>query len=117
AKRRMVASLLTLELPVLSKFEDPGRGLAFEFLADTDAPAAPKVLTVHAEGLIPLNVAEADDAERERRRNAMNEPYRTLLGHFRHEVGHYYWDRLVRDSDRLDGFRFLFGDERADYGE
>jgi hypothetical protein len=47
----------------------------------------------------------------------MNEPYRTLLGHFRHEVGHFYWDRLVRDEGRIDSFRALFGDESADYGE
>ena len=25
----------------------------------------------------------------------MHEPYRTLLGHMRHEVGHYYWERLI----------------------
>ena len=66
--------------------------------------------------MITINVAEADDAERERRRVQMHEPYRTLLGHFRHEIGHYYWDRLIRDSDRIDGFRQLFGDERQDYG-
>jgi hypothetical protein len=45
----------------------------------------------------------------------MKESYRTLLGHFRHESGHYYWDRLVRDSYRLEEFRELFGDERLDY--
>jgi hypothetical protein len=117
AKRRMLYSLLTLGLPPVSKYEDPARGMAFEFLADPDAPDAPRVLTGHAEGLITVNVAEADDAERERRRNAMNEPYRTLLGHFRHEVGHYYWDHLVHDTDRVEGFRRLFGDERQDYAE
>ena len=45
----------------------------------------------------------------------MHEPYRTILGHFRHEIGHYYWDRLIRDTDRIEGFRRLFGDERHDY--
>ena len=54
---------------------------------------------------------------REKRRHQMHEAYRTLLGHFRHEVGHYYWDRLVRDSQWIDGFRELFGDEREDYNE
>ena len=57
--------------------------------------AAPPVLTGHADGVITINIAEADDAERERRRTAMREPYRTLLGHMRHESGHYYWDRLI----------------------
>ncbi len=116
AKRRLVYSLLTLTLPVVDKEQDP-EGLAFEFLADPapgDAKAKP-VLTGHSNGVITINVAEANDAEREKRRLAMHEPYRTLLGHFRHEVGHYYWDRLVRDSPRLDAFRELFGDEREDY--
>jgi hypothetical protein len=117
AKRRLVYTLLALRLPVADRVADPERGLAFEFLADPDDSAAPRVLTGHANGVITVNVAEADDAERERRRVQMHEPYRTLLGHFRHESGHYYWDRLVNGSDRLDGFRDLFGDERADYGE
>jgi hypothetical protein len=65
--------------------------------------------------VITVNLAEADDAERERRRLAMHEPYRTLLGHFRHEAGHYYWDRLIRDSGWIEEFRRLFGDDREDY--
>jgi hypothetical protein len=59
---------------------------------------------------------EADDAERERRRTDMKEPYRSLLGHFRHEIGHYFWDVLVRDGDRLDACRSVFGDDSQDYG-
>jgi hypothetical protein len=55
--------------------------------------------------------------EREKRRTVMHEPYRTLLGHFRHEVGHYYWDVLVQDGDQLEAFRQVFGDERQDYGQ
>ena len=116
AKRRLVYSLLHLRLPVVNKIDDPDRGLAFEFLADPTDPDAPPVLTGHANGVITINVAEADDAERERRRRAMHEPYRTLLGHVRHEVGHYYWDRLIAGTSRLEGFRALFGDETADYG-
>jgi hypothetical protein len=85
----------------------------FDFLRSP--PDGPRVLTGHASGLITLNVEEADDAKRERTRLDLREPYRTLLGHFRHEVGHYYWDRLVRDSSWLEPFRQLFGDERADY--
>jgi hypothetical protein len=74
-------------------------------------------MTGHANGVITINLAEADDAERERRRREMREPYRTLLGHFRHEVAHYYWDRLLAGSTKLGEFRQIFGDERADYSE
>jgi hypothetical protein len=117
AKRRLVYTLLGLNLPLANKFDDPEHGLAFEFLADPDDPAAPRVLTGHDNGVITINVAEVDDAERERRRLQMHEPYRTLLGHFRHEIGHYYWDRLVKDGERLEDFRRLFGDEREDYNQ
>jgi len=112
AKRRLVAQLLSLDLPVASKDADPQRGLAFDFLRkESDKP----VMTGHADGVITVNVEEADDVVREKSRNAMHEPYRTLVGHLRHEVGHYYWDRLVADSRWLAPFRELFGDERADY--
>jgi hypothetical protein len=114
AKRRLVYTLDHLELPLRDRFADPEGGLAFEFLEDT--PGAPRILIGHAKGVITLNIAEADDAERIRRKVELNEPYRTLLGHFRHESGHYYWDRLVAPSpDRLDAFRATFGDERPDY--
>ena len=114
AKRRLVSSLIILGLPVASKVtEDAVRGLMFDLLR------APRgglpVMTGHESGLITLNVDEADDATRELARKAMREPYRTLLGHFRHEVGHYYWDRLVAGTAWLDGFHQLFGDESADY--
>jgi hypothetical protein len=115
AKRRLVYSLLELGCPVRNKFEDPVHGLAFEFLADPDDPNAPRILTGHVNGVITINVAETDDVERERRRLVLHEPYRTLLGHFRHESGHYYWDRLIKDTDRIDDFRARFGDERSDY--
>jgi hypothetical protein len=114
AKRRVVYSLLALQCPVKNKTDDPARGLAFEFLSDAGADA---VMTGHANGVITLNIAEADDVERERRRQALHEPYRTILGHFRHEVGHYYWDRLIGGTARLDAFRGLFGDERTNYSE
>jgi hypothetical protein len=114
AKRRLVYSLNQLRLPITSKAEDPEKGLAFDIKADEGAT---RVLTGHAEGLITLNLAEADAVTREQARVSMNERYRTLLGHFRHEIGHYYWERLVRDGDRLPAFRDRFGDERADYGE
>jgi hypothetical protein len=114
AKRRLVYTLLKLGCPVQSKIDDPERGLAFEFLADR--PDGTKALTGHADGVITVNVTEADDAERERRRIQLYEPYRTLLGHFRHESAHYYWDRLIAGTKWLGPFREWFGDERADYG-
>lgn len=117
AKHRLFYSLLRLDLPLTTRAEDPN-GLAFDFLsspADAAAGQAP-VLTGHASGLITLNAAEADDPERERQRKSMAEPYRTLLGHFRHEIAHYYWDQLVKDTPAIEEFRHLFGDEREDYG-
>jgi len=115
AKRQMVSSLLALEIPVASKEENPEKGLAFDFLRNPEN--GPRVLTSHNHGLITMNIEEADPAVREGIREKLNEPYRTLLGHFRHEVGHYYWDRLIWDTKWLDEFRQLFGDERADYSE
>jgi len=104
AKRRLVYNLQQLRLPL--------NGLAFQFRAE--APGQP-VLTGHVNGLITINIAEADDAIREQRRANLQEAYRTLLGHLRHECGHYYWDRLISNSEHLDAFRGLFGDERQDY--
>jgi hypothetical protein len=117
AKRRLVYSLIGLRLPLAAKEEAPDDGLAFQFLADLKKPDAKPILTGHNAGVITVNIAEADDAEREKRRVNMREPYRTLLGHFRHETGHYYWDRLIRDTDELEPCRKLFGDDRADYGK
>ena len=117
AKRRLLYSLRQLQLPLATKDDDPARGLAFAFLADPDGPGEVPVLTGHCHGVITINVAETDDVEREQRRRQFHEPYRTLLGHFRHESGHYYWERLLQDRPRLDAFRALFGDERLDYQE
>jgi hypothetical protein len=117
AKHRLFYALLRLRLPLVTRTEDPEHGLAFDFLADGASPAGPKVLTGHDNGLITIALAEADDAERERRRTQMGEPYRSLLGHFRHEVGHYFWDVLIRDGGRLDACRAVFGDDSVDYNE
>ncbi|SEB01671.1 putative zinc-binding metallopeptidase [Variovorax sp. YR216] len=113
AKRRLFYTLIELVLPTPNKLEDPVNGLSFEFLEQVNPQE--HVLTGHDEGVITLNIAEADDARREYIRQSMHEPSRTLLGHFRHEIGHYYWDRLVRGTPWIEEFRSLFGDERADY--
>ena len=117
AKRRLVYALLSLNLPLLSKRQDAVSGLEFQFLGDSVSVNGDqsRVLTGHDNGLITINVAEADDVYREAQRQQQHEPYRTVLGHFRHEIGHYYWDRLIANSDRLEEFRRVFGDERADY--
>jgi hypothetical protein len=115
AKRRMVYTLLSLGLPVVDKETDPIHGIAFEFLVDQ--PGGQRVLTGHDEGVITINVAEAEAHIREKMRKDMGEKYRTLLGHFRHEIGHHYWNVLIRDGTQIESFRRLFGDERLDYAE
>jgi hypothetical protein len=114
AKRHLVYTLLALKLPLDSKQDDEDRGLAFDFLAPT--PDKP-VVTGHANGVITLNAIEADPVAREEMRVKMGERYRTLLGHFRHEIGHYYFRLLVDKGPFLERFRQLFGDEREDYAE
>jgi hypothetical protein len=115
AKRRLVYSLVEFRLPISNKADDPESGLEFHFLADSEGQ--PRVLTGHENGVITMNSAEADDVERERARVSMHEPYRTLLGHFRHEIGHYYWDLLIKKSRRLDSFREQFGNEQNEYNQ
>lgn len=112
AKRRLLYSLWELHLQPQPKSDDPDSGLAFEFLEDMPEK---KVTTGHANGVITINIAEADPAHREKMREQMVEPYRTLLGHFRHESGHFYFDRLVAGTRWLEPVRALFGDEREDY--
>ncbi len=119
AKRRLVYSSLRMKLPLANRVDDPEGGLGFRFLADVKKPdgTIEHVITEHDHGLITLNLVEADDAAREKIRLGMKEPYRTLLGHFRHETGHYYWDRLVDGTKFLEPYRALFGDERQSYEE
>jgi len=114
AKRWLFYSILRLGLPH-PRFGEAPEPLVFDFLADPPDPSGPRVMTGHDNGVITIALAEADDAERERRRTLMGEPYRTLVGHFRHEVGHYYWDLLVRDGGHLEACRRVFGDDREDY--
>ena len=118
AKKRLFYSLLRLDLPLETRNQNPAHGLSFRFLSDADAaPGSSPVMTGHDNGIITIALAEADDAEREARRASMGEPYRTLLGHFRHEIGHHYWDLLVANGPRLDAFRALFGDDTLNYGQ
>jgi hypothetical protein len=118
AKRRLVYQLVDLGLPVLPKARDDVRGLAFDLLSSAGTP----VVTGHADGIVTIDLAEGHDVHREAMRLEMAEPYRTLLGHLRHEVGHYYWVVLVSGNGlrqvaegTLESFRELFGDERTDY--
>jgi hypothetical protein len=111
AKRRLIFELLELGLPVAGRREREG-GLAFDFLSSAREP----VSTGHADGVITLDLAEADAAERERRRDSLGEPYRTVLGHLRHEIAHYYQDLLAPEgSAARDECREIFGDDREDY--
>ena len=125
AKRRLLYELDGLRLPY---GEDVKLPLAFDFKADTipddarwnDAEAeGEKVYTGHADGLITINLAEADPAEREANRVKFGERHRTLIGHFRHEVGHYFWQLLVQDDPAEVGrFKDVFGDhEDPTYAE
>jgi hypothetical protein len=112
AKRRLIAELPELNLPIVGRDADPQYGLAF----DLHSSEQEKVFTGHDNGAITLDLAEGDDVHREQLRIAMAEPYRTLLGHFRHEIGHYYFYRLVGpSSDYTQRFTGLFGDPNLDY--
>lgn len=113
AKHRLIYSLLRLDLPIMPKSDRNVNGLIFDFLENVTPEK--RVLTGHANGIVTLNIEEADEAQRVRNKLNLEEKYRTLLGHFRHEIGHYYWDILVKDHSAVEPFRKLFGDERQNY--
>ena len=113
AKRRLLDQLLGLELPIIDRVTDPEQGLAFELLSSRGR----EVTTGHEGGVITLDLSESDDAHREFVRQQLGEPYRTVLGHLRHEIGHYFWPLLVVADVNLDRFRELFGDDRQSYEE
>ncbi|MDX6276017.1 MAG: hypothetical protein QOJ72_145 [Nocardioidaceae bacterium] len=114
AKRRLIVELDDLDFPIRTRRDDPDSGLAFDLLSSVDG----KVTIGHANGVITLDLAESNDVHRERLRVSMDEPYRTMLGHFRHEIGHFYWQQLVfGDDDLVAEFRELFGDERESYSD
>ena len=115
AKRHLVAELDTLGFRVVGKDPaqggDPDEGLAFDLLSSVEE----NVVIGHEDGVITIDLAESDAAYREKVRAQLDEPYRTMLGHFRHEVGHYYEWQLVRGEERMARCRELFGDESIDY--
>ncbi len=115
AKHRLFYSLIRLGIALPNRVDDPDEGLVFDFL--DELPGGPRVLTGHDNGVITIAIREADDAHREEMRAQMHETYRTLLGHFRHEIGHWIWDRLVRDGGRTEACRVIFGDERVSYDD
>lgn len=114
AKHRLVYQLQRFGFDLQSKMVSD-EGLCFDFLAKQEGV---NVMTGHADGVITILLSEADSVLREQMRREMSEPYRTLIGHFRHEVGHYFWDRLIaNDNEVLENFRSRFGDERRNYKE
>lgn len=108
AKQRVLFTLDLLGLPFRDDFVNDVNALTFEFKADGPEP----VYTGHNDGCVTINTREADDIEREKSRVAFGEPQRTLIGHFRHEIGHYFWERLVKGRREIE-FREVFGDERT----
>ncbi len=113
AKHRLVYSLLQLKLPVRSKLGNSIEGITFDFMEDVSLGA--RIMTGHDEGTITINIDEADEAERVKHKLDLGERYRTLLGHFRHEIGHYYWDVLIKKDPG--NYRKFFGNEERDYSK
>lgn len=116
-KHRLIFQMLQLRLPIQSKLIYKDVGLCFNFLSKKDAVGEnKKLMTGHANGVITILLSEADSVLLEKMKKNMDERYRTLIGHFRHEVGHYYWERLIRDNKYLlEQFRLFFGDEKISY--
>ena len=110
-KRRLVHQLDELALRIDIRSTATPDGLAFDlvYLPGTGG------ITGHTEGVVTLDLCEADDVRREELRRRLGEPFRTVIGHLRHEIGHHFWKRLVAQTDAIDTFRQLFGDDRADY--
>ncbi|MEZ5374961.1 MAG: putative zinc-binding metallopeptidase [Acidimicrobiales bacterium] len=111
ARRRTLRQLFRFDL-------DPAQltpPLQFQLLeSDADHP----VITGHENGVITLDVAEADPVRLAEVRTSMGERYRTPIGHVRHELGHWYWAAMVEqnaDPSVLEDFRSVFGDETLDY--
>ncbi len=116
AKRRLIYSVIRLGIPIYPKRADPS-GLSFLILVDAEHGGVGQVTMGHENGVITIDATEADAHQREFRRAELDERYRTMVGHMRHESGHYFWERLAQLDGFLDAFRAQFGDEREDYGE
>lgn len=120
-KKRLLYTLRQLALPVVNGFDDADRGLLFDFVEDqrSNANSYPETFlqTGHHAGVITINAIEADDVAREAVRIAMNESYRTVLGHLRHESGHYYWSLIETEPSVRSRFIDLFGNVRRDYAQ
>lgn len=115
AKHRLIYQLDRLKLPYESKLKNPTDGVCFDFLSRSPSHNR---MTGHSSGVITILLEEADSVHLEKMKSELLEPYRTLIGHFRHEVGHYFWDMLVaKNTGILEEFRSIFGDERVDYGQ
>ncbi|WP_144720900.1 zinc-binding metallopeptidase family protein [Agrococcus jejuensis] len=106
AKRHVLRDLAQAGVPI--GVDAP---LRFDMLSSVDDD----VTIGHANGVITMDLAEGEDSHRERMRARLAEPYRTMLGHFRHESGHYVEWQLVESTPRIEEARTLFGDERDDY--
>ncbi len=117
AKRRLIVELEAQGFPLLGRDpsipEEEDQGLGFDLISNKTTDE--KVIIGHANGIITIDLDEGDDAYREKVRVDLDEPYRTMLGHFRHEIGHYYEWQLVRGDERMERCRELFGDESKDY--
>ena len=126
AKRRALFTLKALSLPLQNITQDSDRGLSFDFTTDRDVndhfvsklSGHDAVFTGHNCGHITINLAEANEVARSQTKLAMGEQYRTLLGHFRHELGHYYFDVLIAGSPQKHALcKKYFGDDESDYQE
>lgn len=125
AKRRLLYELDILRLPFRFPESDPRPSLKFDFKADIlpkkflwwTMGKKEQVFTGHANGLITINIREANDAERERLRVNFGEAHRTLIGHFRHEIAHYFWEVLVRGRDEERCVAVFGNHEKPTYSE
>lgn len=121
AKKRLFVTLLQLDLPLQNGWRAPDKGLLLDFIEDQrsqpDHYPETFVSTGYAAGVITINTLEADDIQRMAVRRAMNEPYRTVLGHMRHESGHYYWGWVLQHADLVKEVERLFGNMQGHYDE
>lgn len=114
AKHRLIYQLQKIGLVLKSKTHHDD-GLAFDFIEKEENSA---IMTGHANGIITILLREADPVHREYMKKKLLEPYRTLIGHLRHETGHYFWEKIIsKHKDNLKDFREIFGDERLNYTE